>query len=64
MKKLTPDDILVKCLEGFRINEELDDCGAVRKIVEFLIEFNLIKDVDGIFSITSIGRELLNLPTD
>ncbi len=62
MKKLTPDDILLKCLNRLMLNELCDS--TIAKIIDFLIEFGFVREEDGEFVITTSGRELLNLPTD
>ena len=62
MKKLTPDDILLKCLNRLMLNELCDS--TITKIIDFLIEFGFVREEDGEFVITTSGRELLNLPTD
>ncbi len=62
MKKLTPDDILLKCLNRLMLNELCDS--TIEKIIDFLIEFGFVREEDGEFVITTSGRELLNLPTD
>ncbi|ADB57846.1 hypothetical protein Arcpr_0783 [Archaeoglobus profundus DSM 5631] len=64
MKKLTPDDILLECLNGFKVCKERRDRKIVIKIINFLIEFGFVKENAGEFITTVSGRELLNLPTD